>query len=461
MFVVGLVFLGGILYAPVNYDALTYRLPRMLNWLGEGHWFWIPTANDRMNYSAAAWEWVAMPLFALLHSDRGLFLINALGFLLMPGLLFSIFRQFGVARRAAWTWMWVLPLAYGYTTQAGSIGNDFTGMLFCLFSVYFGLRARRSQDVKEVWTAVLAAALMTGTKVSNLPLLLPCLVALWPVLPQLRHRWITGIAFLVVAMIVSAAPVMILNQLNAGSWTGDPTDRGHMRIKSPAAGLLGNGLLLLQQSFMPPGLPGAHKINHWLDENTPGSWQRILEDEFPRYHLAGLNELPQEESAGLGLGVTLLLVAVIGTAMFGLIWNHSAHRSLPKFSPVGLAACVAILFYMAKMGSESSARLLLAYYPLAIVPILLLPAQERLARRRVWKILTVLAALSVLPAVILSPARPLLPVVSASKWLLHHYPDNPAVQRTAAVYLAYAHRNDVLAPLRAGLPGGVLKIGLL
>ena len=46
-----LVFLGGVLYAPNNYDALTYRLPRMLNWLAAGQWFWIPTINERMNYS--------------------------------------------------------------------------------------------------------------------------------------------------------------------------------------------------------------------------------------------------------------------------------------------------------------------------------------------------------------------------------------------------------------------------
>src|SRR5690242_13677029 len=49
------IFIGGMLYAPANYDALTYRLPRMLNWLAAGKWLWIPTLNERMNYSAPAW----------------------------------------------------------------------------------------------------------------------------------------------------------------------------------------------------------------------------------------------------------------------------------------------------------------------------------------------------------------------------------------------------------------------
>ncbi|MEI9863105.1 MAG: hypothetical protein WDN00_00810 [Limisphaerales bacterium] len=138
-----LVFLGGVLYAPNNFDALTYRLPRMLNWLAAGHWFWIPTINERQNVSGVVWEWIAMPMLALTRLDRGLFLINAIGFLLMPGLLFSIFRRLGVARRVAWTWMWLVPLAYGYATQAGGIGNDLTGTVLLLLSVYHGLRARQ------------------------------------------------------------------------------------------------------------------------------------------------------------------------------------------------------------------------------------------------------------------------------------------------------------------------------
>src|SRR4051812_12587506 len=33
-----LAILGGAIYSPTNYDALAYRLPRMLNWLAEGRW---------------------------------------------------------------------------------------------------------------------------------------------------------------------------------------------------------------------------------------------------------------------------------------------------------------------------------------------------------------------------------------------------------------------------------------
>src|SRR5690349_21866661 len=44
-----LIFFGGVLYAPTNHTALTYRIPRVLQWLERGHWFWIHTSNYRMN----------------------------------------------------------------------------------------------------------------------------------------------------------------------------------------------------------------------------------------------------------------------------------------------------------------------------------------------------------------------------------------------------------------------------
>jgi hypothetical protein len=461
LFVTALIFLGGVLHAPNNYDGLTYRLPRMLNWLTAGHWFWIPTINDRMNYSTTTWEWMAMPIMALLRSDRALFLINALGFLLMPGLLFSVFRQAGVARKVAWTWMWVLPLAYGYATQAGSIGNDFTGALFCLMSVHFGLRARRSGRVSDVWLAGLAAALMTGVKLSNLPLLLPCLIAVWPALRQLRKNLVGSVVVAVVMVLVSAAPTVVLNQVHTGCWNGDPQNLAQVQVKSPGAALLGNSLLLLQQSFMPPVLPAAQKVSQRLDQKLPASWRETLKEKFPRYYLTHLNELPQEEAAALGLGITLLLLVAIGAAACGLGWAGSNRGMTAVMSPVGLAAWVSALFFMLKMGSEADARLMLPYYPLIIIPVLLLPAQNHLLRFQVWKILIVLAALSVLPAVVLSPARPLWPAQRISERLARQHPNSPALQRLATVYSVYARRNDALAPLRDRLPDSARVIGFM
>ena len=455
---------GGVIYPPNNYDGLTYRLPRMLNWLADGHWDWISTADQRMNWATVGWEWIAMPLFCLLYSDRGLFLINAIGFFLMPGLLFSIFRRLGVARRVAWTWMWIFPLAYGYAMQAGGIENDLTGTVFALAAIFFGLRTRQTQKVQDVWLAGLAAALMTDAKLSDLPLLLPCLIAVWPALNRLRERWLAGIAVAAVALTISAAPIIILNQKHTGSWTGDPNNSSEIGIKSPAAALLGNSLLLLQQSFMPPVLPAAHSISDVLNEKMPASMQRMLKDKFPRYYLARLNELPQEEASGLGIGVTVLLLASAAACALRRRYPSDHRVSLRRSCPellVPFAGWIAVLVYMLKMGSEATARLMLPYYPLAIVPILWMPGQERLARCCAWKIFAALAALCVLPAIILSPSRPLFPVQTITGSLARQHPESAGIQRFAVVYSTYARRNDVLAPLRAAIPSDVTEIGFV
>lgn len=458
LIVATLEFIGGTIYPPNNYDALTYRLPRMLNWLSVDHWFWIPTVNERMNYSTTAWEWIAMPFFALLHSDRGLFLINALGFLLMPGLTFGALQRLGVARRVAWMWMWVLPLIYGCVMQAGSVGNDLVGVIFALASIYFGLRSRTSEKISDLWLAILAAALMTNTKLSNLPLLLPCFVAVLPTLIKLRVRWVANLAIACVAVLISAAPIIVLNQIHTGAWTGDPKNKSQIDVKNPVAGLLGNSLLLSQQCLMPPVLPRAHKANEWFDKLCPASTKQFLAENFPRYS-STFNELPQEETSGIGIGITLLLLAAIVAITFQR--GRKLQNAPSQIWPMHLTAWIATLFFMMKMGSEADARLMLPYYPLIIATFLLLPSQRWLLQFRAWKIFATVMALSILPGVILSPSRPLWPASRISESLAQHYPQSPIVSRMVAVYSTYAHRNDLFAALRAKIPDNIHKVGFI
>ena len=455
-----LIFLGGALHAPANYDALTYRLPRMLNWFMAHRWFWIPTVNERVNYSGVAWEWTAMPLLALMRSDRALFLIDLSGFLLMPGLLFSIFRQLGVGPRVARVWMWILPLAYGYATQAGSIGNDLPGAVFCLLSVCFGLRARRSGRFADVWLALLAAALLTGIKLSNAPLALPCLVAVWPALIRLREYLAASLVLAAVAVTISCVPIMALNQVYAGNWTGDPNNQYRMQVKNVRAAILGNGLLLAGETLMPPLLPDARTLTAALERKLPASWAALLKREFPRFYMARLNELPGEEGSGLGLGIIfLLLVGAVGAGKG--VRRIAAACCLNFRSLVWLAAWVAGLVYVAKMGSEATARLMLPYYPLMLVPCLLLSGHNRLRRRRVEWVFAAVTALSILPALVLSASRPLWPGQSVCEQLAARHPGDAGLRRMAAVYSTYAHRNDLLAPLRAQLPADAGQIGFI
>jgi len=96
-----LIFLGGAIYPPSNYTGLNYREARVLQWLAYGHWLWIHTPNFRMNDRACGFEWLTAPLMLFLKSDRALFLLNFIPFLLLPGLVFSIFTRLGVRARVA------------------------------------------------------------------------------------------------------------------------------------------------------------------------------------------------------------------------------------------------------------------------------------------------------------------------------------------------------------------------
>jgi hypothetical protein len=453
--------IGGVLYAPANYDGLTYRLPRMASWLTAGTWHWIPTVNNRMNWTNTGWEWMAMPFLALTHSDRALFLINFAGFLLMPGLVFSIFRQLRVAGPVAWNWMWFLPLGYGYVTQAGGIGNDLTGTIFLLLSLYFGLRARRSRALADLWLAVFAAALMTAVKISNAPLGLPCLIAVWPALRELRKRLVMAIPLAAVAIAVSAIPVMVINLRHTGNWTGDPENITCLRVSSPLAGLLGNGFLLAEETLRPPVLPGAAALHRKAERILPVSWRSRLQRDFPRFSQASFTEIPSEECAGLGLGISSVLLA-------GAVLSWRRFKNPPAVKSrdglaflITAAAWLSALVYTLKAGSEAAPRLMLPYYPLMIVPFLLLPGQEALLRSLFGRFLVLVSAVAVLVPLVLSPLRPLWPAQAVCQGLAERYPGQKLIQRMASVYSIYSHRHDVLAPLREALPANVREVGLI
>ena len=72
-----------------------------------------------MNDRACGIEWLTAPLLLFTRCDRALFLLNFIPFLLLPGLVFSVFRRLGVRARVAWHWMWLLPTGYIFLLQAG------------------------------------------------------------------------------------------------------------------------------------------------------------------------------------------------------------------------------------------------------------------------------------------------------------------------------------------------------
>jgi len=134
--------IGAALYAPQNNDSNEYRIPRVWHWLAEGHWHWIRTLDFRMNAAGCDFEWLVTPLMLFSRHDRLLFLVNWMSFLMLPGLIYSVFTRWQVRPRVAWWWMWILPSGWCYVMQANSEINDSFAVIYALASVDFALRAR-------------------------------------------------------------------------------------------------------------------------------------------------------------------------------------------------------------------------------------------------------------------------------------------------------------------------------
>ena len=465
-----LALLGGALYAPTNFDALAYRISRMLHWMTEGQWHWIQTYDSRMNSRSCGFEWLTMPLLVFSKSDRGFFLVNFISFLFLPGLVFSLLTQLGARPRVAWNWMWVVPSGYTFILQAGSIANDLFAAVYALAAVDFALRARQARRADFLWLSILAAALLTGSKSSNIPLLLPWFIALLTSVRLLIRKPLASVAVVLLAALISFLPNAVLNYKFSGDWTGYATEALLFMASNPIIGVAGNTLMLFIQNLVPPFFPFAGAWNAAAPKLIPDVLYTPLAANLEPGFLM-LRELQQEEGAGLGLGLCLILIASVVAAVVyrqrrvkqataegrgAVIGNGKFLNTLVLWSPY-----VALLAFMAKSGINSAARLICPYYPLLLPALLAGPAHEMVVRQRWWRTAVLCMFTLALAVLILTPARPLWPARTVLTRLNAWKPGSRLLQRAEKVYSVYADRADGLAPVRALIPSDARVIGLV
>jgi hypothetical protein len=449
-----LCLIGAILHAPSNYDYLTYRLPRLLHWHEVGAWHWIISGNSRMNVSAANTEWISSPLFLLTQSDRLLFLPSFIAFLLLPGAVFITFRGLGIKSRAAWWAMWLVPTAYGYVSQAGSAGNDLLGTTFFVIAMAFLFRAYASKCTGWFILSVFAVAICTGVKATNLPLLAPWGIAAIPVLCKAKLRWSRVAAAAPVALVCSFAPMAVLNHIHAGNWKGKGPGDEALEAGSLAGGIVGNSAAVAAGAIQPPLLPVPRPVSEAINQALPDKIKTLLQSDFPRLKLH-LVELPNEENAGLGLG----LLALIAASFMGIAFTCRRGPWLSRHgTAIVCAAFFATLVYMSTMASESAARLLLPYYPILLAVPFSAAGAHRLFNFKLWRGIALAAAISALAIPLLTPSRPLVPVAALAEFILWA---GPLTQRIQSVYAVYSQRSDNLAAVREILPEHAQRIGFL
>lgn len=461
----GLIFLGGLLYPPTNHTAFTYRLPRLLNWLAQEGWFWIHTPDWRLNDRACGIEWLVTPFMLFTHSDRGLFLLNFIPYVMLPGLFFTICTRLGVRARTAWHWMWLLPTGYNFLLQAGSAGNDTFPTVFALAAIAFGLQAWKTRQVSDLWYSILAAALMTGAKATNIPLGLPWVILIFPLLPLLRRRWLATLLIAGVAATVSFLPTAMLNHRYCGDWSGSVLEPAGQTMQRPLVGIVGNTFQILLDNFAPPIFPMAGWWNQNATRLLPQSFVTLVEKNFD-IGFFWLGELPTEDWAGLGLGISALLAASLIAARCGkpskaISGNKYFSTPLIVRQLVLFTPWIALLAYCIKSGMVTAARLISPYYFLLLPSLLLGAGHAQLTRRRWWKTACWLVLAMAAVVLILTPPRPLWPAQTILSAALHSKPGHRLLTRGLNVYSVYAIRSDPLAPVRTLLPADFKVVGFL
>jgi hypothetical protein len=444
---------GGLLYLPTNYDALAYRVPRVLHWLAYNKWHWVHTDFERLNVRACGYEWLMAPLLALTGTTRWLFLPSFISYLLLPGLFYSVFTQFGIRPRIAWHWMWIAATGYGYVTQAGSIANDLLGATYALAAFDFALRLRQCGRVRDLQFFVIATGLMTGAKASNFPLLLPLFLLFCPRWKLLLLQPLKNFLVIVFAALASFLPTAIFNLHYAHDWTGMNME-GPM--KPPIAQFGINTLNWCIQNLAPPVFPFA------------AQWERVvgkipgLSGEAVRSF--GIPELAVEESAGIGVGlVLLLLVSVLASRKL----RRNSDRQTPERAVTNYWKWVVwspfislFVFAFKAQAVHSVTRLIIPYYALLLVPCLLFGFDARLLRRKWWKQLVAIIFLVAILISIVAPARPLWPAQTILTKLEQSHPSSRFIARIQSVYSVYRSRQDAFAPLVAALPPGEKVFGM-
>ena len=456
--VAALSLLGGLLHAPNNFDAMNFRLPKVAGWLMEGGWQWFPANNNSLNTRASGMEWVFAPLLAWTGSDRVLFLTNQLPFLLLPGLVFGVFRGLGAGGRASRFWMWVVPTGYGFALQAGGIGNDLPAAVFALAAFDFGLRWKKSGEVGHALLALLAAGLMTAAKPTTLPLILPFTVLFIRMFGLLRTHPVRIALAVVPLALVSFLPTAILNYRHCGDWTGAAAENAALGKVEPIIGLVGNLINVSLQNLVPPLFPLANVWNENVVRWFPEPFLERMAANFEARGAAfGVTDIQGEESAGLGLGVCGLLIA---GALFGKGRRHTPEEWKRKAGWLGLWFGLAILAYFSKAGMTTVARHILPYYPFLMLPLVMTP-RLRWAVCQPWFVaLAWLAAASTVVMLLVTPSRPVLPMATISRTLANKNP-SPSLQRLALGYEVYSSRADILGPLREALPADAGLVGYI
>jgi hypothetical protein len=452
--------LGGSWYAPSNGGSAAYRIPRVMEWLASAQWHWIHVFDARLNIAGCGLEWFFAPLILLTGSDRLLFLPNWISFLLLPGLIFSVFIWLRISPRVAWWWMWLLPSGWCFAMQAGSTINDSFAAVYALAAVDFALRARESRKNSDLWLSLLAAALATGVKQSDILLAVPGLIAAAPNLRLLLKRPLASSAIVSLCLLISALPNIIFNLKETSNWAGvSGPPWNEMEPRSPFWGIVGNIFCLAAQNLKPPFFPFSSwwnaEMRHFIQ--TPFGAHFTGFEDFGRLSFGA-----GESNVALGAGLALLILVSFFAARLYATRSKVAGGTMDSGPVILLLKWVPwllLLVFMAKTGTFQNGRQLASYYILLIPSLLAAPGQPLLVRQRWWRFIALLVMGLAAALLVVSRERPLFPSQIILRQLKENHPQSKLVSNIFMTYAITPAFEEERKYLREVLPLNEAVIG--
>jgi hypothetical protein len=450
---------SGILYAPYNSDTYAYRFPRILHWLGQGQWHWIHTGEMRMNVANCGYEWLVAPIMLFTRTDRYLFLINWASYLMLPGLIFCVFRHLGLRLRVAWWWAWLLSSGWGYVLQSASVANDALAIIYALAAVALAMKVRETGKTMDFWLSLLAAALLTGLKQTAIPLASLWVLAAWPARRIAFAAPITCLVMAMLSLLVSGVPTIIFNFLHTGQWDGISAIQAeypdwHVQLDSPFWGIVGNAFYIPVLQLMPPFFPWNGAWNHAMGVfvNTPfGSHFKSFEN------FGMLEPGVTESSAGIGLAIIIITVISFCAARKYQIGSQIKYSRLQVI--LRLCPWILLLIFMANVGVTQNSRFLAGYYIFFFPSLLASPGHEKLVRRGWWqKIALVCISFSSLLLVV-NTSRPLFPALTVMRQLASEHPHSKIISILHDAYMVSRSFNSARQQIKEKIPSNELLVG--
>ena len=427
---------AGLMYPPTMLDSLTYRLPRIVGWMEQGHISFFQGAEDRMNFMPHCWELCVLPLIQL-AGDHLVWLWSFLSWIL----LCLVTYDWAIESRADKAQARAMALIAATTTyavlQAESSANDMFATILMLLALRFAREFDRSGNGREINWALVSFGLAAGTKPQlaafGLPLLIWFLAS--PTRPWRAFCWRWMPLMMPVWLLCSPIPSFVMNLHSYGTFAGPGQDFS-VTSKGPLWNWTAGAAMIIWQSSQPPVSP-AGLLNTQLDEWTQKSG---IVKSVPRFSLR-VPVVAMVDSAALGLIGSVLFVIGAWLALRRRVvtWRSWQCAALT-------AGMVSLLIALSRIIAGSSGRIFAGFLywalPLAVV------GWNQLSARQL-KFATGLSLCSAIMALVLTPSCPLWPAKWFHAKLKAHDPNGRMIQFMEPYFLfperAYTARELVEA----------------